>query len=77
MSVVSAVVLIILWTRGTTRRGKVGLALGYLVASPMAFIGSLLGGLMLPPLVGTLLYGAAPLVGGMLLGYALAKDKPS
>jgi hypothetical protein len=75
MGIVAAVALIVLWARAGTRRRKVGLALGYLLASPVAFMGSLLSGLMLPPVVGALLYGAGPLVAGMLIGRALAGTK--
>jgi hypothetical protein len=77
MGLVAAVILIVLWARAGTRLRKVGLVLGYLLASPVAFIGSLMSGLMLPPVVGTLLYGAGPLVVGMLIGYALAEKKPT
>lgn len=44
---------------------------GYLVACPVAFVGALFSGLMLPPLVGTLIYGAVPLVVGTGIGFAV------
>ena len=77
MGVIAAIILLVLWARAGARPGKVGLALGYLLGSPIAFMGSLFGGLMLPPVVGILLYGAGPLLVGMLTGYALAQKKPS
>ena len=47
--------------------------IGYLIASPMAVIGSLLSGLLLPPLIGTVIYGMVPLVVGVLIGYTIGK----
>ena len=61
MGLLAAAVLIILWAAAATRSRKIGLVLGYLLASPVAFIGALFSGLMLPPVIGTLLYGAGPL----------------
>lgn len=46
--------------------------LGYLVASPLAFIGSLGGGL-LSPFIGVTLFGAIPLIPGCFFGYQLGK----
>jgi len=77
MSVIAAIILLVLWTRAGTRQRKAGVALGYLLGSPVALVGSLIGGLMLPAVIGTLLYGAGPLVVGMLAGYALAQKKAS
>lgn len=46
--------------------------LGYLVASPLAFIGSLGGGL-LSPVIGVTLFGALPLILGCFFGFQLGK----
>jgi len=77
MGMIAALVLLLLWGRAGSRPQKRRVALGYLLASPVAFIGSLLGGLMMPPLPGTLLFGAGPLVAGMLIGYAWARNRPA
>jgi hypothetical protein len=47
--------------------------LGYLVASPLAFIGSLGGGLVLSPYIGPTLFGALPLILGCFFGFQLGK----
>lgn len=73
MGLLSGIILIALWKRATTRRQKAGLALGYLLAMPFAFIGSLFSGLMLPPFVGTVICGVPPLVAGMGIGYVVAR----
>ena len=81
MGLVSGIVFLFLWTRTAKRPHRVGLMLGYLFASPIALIGSLLSGLVYQPIIGTLLWGAGPLVigmlGGVLVGYFLAKIKPN
>ena len=48
--------------------------LGYLVASPLAFIGSLGGGLYLPALIGVTLFGAMPLILGAFFGFYLSRN---
>ena len=47
--------------------------LGYLVASPLAFIGSLGGGLVLSPYIGVTIFGALPLILGCFFGFQLGK----
>ena len=71
MGVVSAGALVVLFQMAQTRGPKVGAIVGYSLTIPVAFVGSLFSGLMFPPLVGTLLYGALPLVLGTVLGYVL------
>ncbi len=71
MGAVSGAFLVYLWQRAASRRSRVGAVVGYVIATPVALIGSVLGGLMLPPLLGTLLFGAAPLLLGAAVGYAL------
>lgn len=72
MGLAAAVVLIALWASAGTHRRRMGLVLGYVLASPVALVGSVLSGLLLPPVLGTLLYGTGPLVVGMFVGYALS-----
>jgi len=73
MGIVSAVVLVFLVKKAESRKRKRSTVVGYLLASPFAFIGSLTGGLMLPPLPGTLIFGALPLVLGTSLGYKVGR----
>ena len=73
MSLVAAIVLLLLWERSPTRACKIGIILGYLLGSPVAFAGSLLGGLAYPPLIGATFYGAPPLIIGMVFGYFFAR----
>ena len=77
MGAVTALVMLLLWSKAWTRQQKRRVALGYLLASPVALIGSLLGGLMMPPLLGALLFGAGPLLAGMLIGFAGVPKSPS
>lgn len=58
---------------GHTRQGRLLVVLGYLVASPLAFIGSLGGGLFFQPLVGVTVFGALPLVLGTFFGYVMGR----
>lgn len=46
---------------------------GYVLMVPIAFIGSLMGGLIFQPIVGATLYGLIPLAIGMGAGYFLGK----
>jgi hypothetical protein len=73
MGVVSAFALAFMLKRSQSGRRKRWTIFGYLLAVPYAFIGSLMSGLMLPPVFGTIIYGASPLVLGTWLGYRLSK----
>ena len=73
MGVVSGGLLVWLLGQARSRGRKASTVAGYVVAAPFAFIGSLLGGLVLDPLVGTLLLGALPLLLGTAAGYRIGK----
>ena len=60
MSLLAALVFVVLWRGVTTRPHRIGIVAGYLAASPVALVGSLVGGLVLPPVWGTMLYGGVP-----------------
>jgi hypothetical protein len=75
MGLVAGVALVLLVRRATSRRGQIGAIAGYLIAAPFALVGSLLGGLMLPPVVGTLIFGALPLIAGAVVGYAIGNRR--
>lgn len=71
MGILSGAVLLWFLGRARSRGRKVSTALGFLAACPFAFVGSLLGGLIFDPVIGTLIYGVLPLAAGAGLGYAL------
>ena len=69
MGLVSAVALVVLLRRSGSLRQAVWTVIGYAVAAPLALVGSLAGGLILPGALGALVGGAPPLVLGAVLGY--------
>lgn len=73
MGVVSAFALAFMLNRSKSGRRKKWTVFGYLLAVPFAFLGSLMSGLVLPPIIGTIIYGASPLVLGTWLGYRLSR----
>ena len=68
MSLLAALVFVVLWRGVTTRPHRIGIVAGYLAASPVALVGSLVGGLVLPPVWGTMLYGGVPLIWAWVSG---------
>ena len=56
-----------------TKREKLAILLGYIFAIPTAIFTSLLGGLVLNPIIGATVFGLIPLVAGMFLGFFIAK----
>lgn len=83
MSLATGAIFLVLWVRVPSLPQKTGLFLGYLLSIPFAYFGSLLGGLVNQPIIGTLLWGAVPLVIGMLIGVLVGfvlnkiKSKPA
>jgi hypothetical protein len=71
MGFVSAVAVTWLWSRTSGPDGRRRIALGYVVAAPLALIGNLLGGLVLPGMWGPLVFGGVPLLIGATVGYLL------
>ena len=61
--------LVFLVKKAESRKRKRRTVIGYLLASPFAYIGSLFGGLMSPQLAGVFIFGTVPLVLGTALGY--------
>lgn len=74
MGFVAGFVAAILLARATSINQRRGVGLGYLAASPVAFVGSLMGGLGLVGIAGPLLFGAVPLSLGCLIGFVLGRD---
>lgn len=73
MGLIGGVVLIECLKRAPSRRAQIGAIAGYVIATPVAFTGSLLGGLIVHPLIGTLIAGAGPLVVGTLAGFGIGR----
>lgn len=69
MGAISGGLLLYLMEIADSKRQRTLAVLGYVVASPVAFIGSLGGGLFLPVILGATLFGAIPLVVGALAGF--------
>lgn len=73
MGFISALVLVFLLQRARSRPQRLSTLAGYVLASPCALVGSLFSGLMFPPLIGPLLYGATPLLVGSVLGFVVGR----
>ena len=73
MGLVSAPILAFFLWRARSHNCRVSTATGYLVASPCAFCGSLMSGLMLTQPTGVLIYGAIPLIAGTVAGYIVGR----
>jgi hypothetical protein len=71
MGMISGVVLVHLLLQAETKTQTKGVIIGYILASPIAFLGALVGGLHLPPAIGTIIYGGLPLILGSLVGYVV------
>jgi hypothetical protein len=72
---VAALGALAFWMRAKSPRQRRGVAIGFAAACPVAFLGSLLGGLCLPSVFGPLVYGALPLLAGSLAGFALTQSR--
>ena len=73
MGFASGAVAALLWTVAKSPRARRAVLIGYLAASPLAFLGGLLGGLFLPGFWGPLLLGGLPLVAGCIVGLLVAR----
>lgn len=71
MGFLSGFFLLALLGRTQNRTTRISAVVGYLVACPIAIVGALGGGLMLPPLLGVTIFGAVPLIAGTAVGYWL------
>jgi len=76
MGLVAAIAAVWLGSRAESSRRRRFVVGGYIAASPFAFIGSLVGGLMLPGGWGPLVFGAVPLIVGCWIGYVSGRSRP-
>ncbi len=74
MGLASGVVLAVLWTKAGSSRQRHFLVTGYLVASPFAFLGTLISGLLLPNALGPLVFGTPLLAAGCLIGFFAGRE---
>ena len=65
----------ILMNRASSKRQRRFVVSGYLVASPIAFIASLVSGLTLPGAWGPLVFGGTPLILGCAIGFAAGRRR--
>ena len=70
---ISALMLVYFQNRSQTRTQYLCTTGGYILLIPLAFVASLLSGLILPPLIGPLIYGLIPLAVGVVGGFFAGK----
>lgn len=75
MGLAAGLVAAILTIRASTTRQRRFVLWGYLVASPVALVGAVLGGLVLPGVWGPLVAGAVPLALGCVAGFLLGSPR--
>ena len=75
MGLVAGIVAALLMIRASTMRQRRSVLWGYLIASPFALIGALLGGLVLPGIWGPLAAGAVPLALGCFVGFVVGRPR--
>lgn len=73
MGLLSGLFLMYMLQKSTDPKQKKGAVSGYVAAFPIAFIGSLFGGLLITPWIGTLIFGFLPLLFGIYLGYKVGE----
>lgn len=75
MGFVAGLAAAILLARASSPNQKRQVGLGYLAASPIAFVGSLISGLGLAGIWGPLVFGAVPLAVGCMIGFASGRSE--
>jgi hypothetical protein len=75
MGLVTGITAVLLWERASSSPRRRLVVVGYVAATPFAFIGSLVGGLVLPGVWGPLVFGGAPLIAGCYIGYATGRPR--
>jgi hypothetical protein len=75
MGLAAGLVAAFLLARSSTNRQRRSVLWGYLIASPFAFVGALLGGLALPGVWGPLVAAGVPLAMGSLIGFVAGRAR--
>lgn len=69
----SVLIFLFFKNRSAAKLQKNMVAGGYIAGMPFALLGSLMGGLVFPPIIGVTIYGLMPLIVGMVVGFFLGK----
>ena len=75
MGLVAAIAFLLIQSSVTAARQKKALVAGYAAAIPIAYVGSLIGGIVTSAVGGSVALGSGPLLIGMLTGVWLARPK--
>ncbi len=75
MGLAAGLVAAVLYGLATTSHQRRAVLVGYAAASPIAWVGSILGGLVAAGALGPLVGGAVPLALGSFLGFWLARPR--
>lgn len=75
MGFAAGLVAAILMNRASSERQRRSVLWGYLAASPIAFVGSFVSGLVLPGVWGPLVYGGPPLILGCVIGFVAGRRR--
>lgn len=71
LGLVSGIIMIILLNYVDSKKKRKSIIIGFLVATPISIVISLLAGLIAPSIVATTLIGTIPLLIGILAGYLI------
>ncbi len=72
MGLLSGLVLIYYLQKSNNRVEKIGTIIGYTFSIPLAILMSISSGLLMHPILGIPLFGAIPLISGILIGYYIS-----
>jgi uncharacterized membrane protein YiaA len=72
MGLLSGFVLIYYLQKSNNRVEKIGIIIGYIFIIPLAILMSISSGLLMHPILGITLFGAIPLISGILIGYYIS-----
>lgn len=73
VGLLGALFFLYLLTKSSSRPQQIGTIAGFVLLSPIGLIGSLGGGIVLGPFVGTVVFGTIPLVIGAGFGFLIGK----
>jgi len=76
MGLAAGLIAALLMLRASTSRQRRFVLWGYLAASPFAFVGALLGGLVVAGVWGPLVGGAIPVAFGCVAGFLIGRARP-
>jgi hypothetical protein len=71
VGLLGALFFLYLLTKSSSRPQQIGTIAGFVLLSPIGLIGSLGGGIVLGPFVGTVVFGTIPLILGTAAGFGV------